>query len=113
MLELRDASAVRAVSPDFAPLAAFEIAVVTARSDDPAYDFISRCFGPKFGIDEDPVTGSAHTALTPFWAARLGREELTGLQASARSGLVRVALRGERTLLTGRAITTIEGELHA
>ncbi len=89
VLELPDASAVRAVSPDFARLAAFEIAVVTARSDDPAYDFVSRCFGPKFGIDEDPVTGSAHCALGPYWAERLGKTELTGYQASARGGIVR------------------------
>ena len=58
-----------------------------------------------------PVTGSAHTALAPFWSARLGRDELTGLQASARTGIVRTALRGERTLLTGGAVTVIEGEL--
>ncbi len=77
------------------------------------YDFVSRCFFPNVGIDEDPVTGSAHTALAPFWSARLGRPALTGLQASARSGLVRTALRGDRTLLTGRAVTVIEGELLA
>lgn len=63
------------------------------------------------GIDEDPVTGSAHTALAPFWSARLGRDELTGLQASARSGRIRTALRGDRTLLTGDAVTVLDGEL--
>ena len=113
MLELRDASAVRAVSPDFARLAAFEIAVVTARSDDPAYDFVSRCFGPKFGIDEDPVTGSAHCALGPYWAQRLGKTELRAYQASARGGVVRVRVDGDRTALGGRAVTVTRGELVA
>ena len=111
VLELADASAVRAVSPDFVRLAAFDIAVVTARSDDPAYDFVSRCFGPKFGIDEDPVTGSAHCALGPYWAERLGKTELTGYQASARGGVVRVRVEGDRTVLGGRAVTITRGEL--
>ena len=85
------------------------------RAEDPArgYDFVSRCFFPAVGIDEDPVTGSAHTALAPFWSARLGRADLTGLQASARSGLVRTELRGDRMLLTGTAVTVIDGELLA
>jgi len=113
VLELTDASAVRAVSPDFATLAAFEIAVVTARSDDPAYDFVSRCFGPKFGIDEDPVTGSAHCALGPYWAERLGKTELSAYQASARGGVVRVRVDGDRTALGGRAVTVTRGELVA
>ena len=101
------------VSPDFARLAAFEIAVVTARSDDPAYDFVSRCFGPKFGIDEDPVTGSAHCALGPYWAERLGKTELTGYQASACGGIVGVRVDGDRTALAGRAVTVTRGELVA
>src|SRR5262249_4754081 len=70
LLELGDERAVRAARPAFARLAAFDIAVLTAPSDDPAFDFVSRCFGPKFGIDEDPVTGSAHCALGPYWAER-------------------------------------------
>ena len=111
VLEVADAKAVRAARPDFSRLASFDIAVVTARSDDPAYDFVSRCFGPKFGIDEDPVTGSAHCALAPYWADRLGRPELTGYQASARGGVVRVRLDGDRTALAGRAVTIARGEL--
>ncbi len=75
------------------------------------YDFVSRGFFPRVGIDEDPVTGSAHTALAPFWSARLGRADLTGLQASTRSGLVRTSLRGDRTWLSGDAVTVIEGDL--
>ena len=113
LLELADASAVRAARPDFARLAAFDIAVLTARADDAAYDFVSRCFGPKFGIDEDPVTGSAHCALGPYWAERLGKTELTGYQASARGGVVRVRVDGDRTVLGGRAVTVTRGELVA
>ncbi|MBW8821542.1 MAG: PhzF family phenazine biosynthesis protein, partial [Streptomyces sp.] len=86
-----------------------------ARAENPdlGYDFVSRCFFPNVGIDEDPVTGSAHTALAPYWSERLGRTDLTGLQASPRSGRVRTGLRGGRTLLTGGAVTVIEGELFA
>ena len=111
VLELADERAVRAAQPDFARLASFDIAVVTAPSDDPAFDFVSRCFGPKFGIDEDPVTGSAHCALGPYWSDRLGKTGLTGYQASARGGVVRVRLAGDRTHLAGRAFTIARGEL--
>ncbi|MDT3396753.1 PhzF family phenazine biosynthesis isomerase [Streptomyces sp. B1866] len=115
LVELADEKAVRALTPDFRALAGLSHRAVaaTALAADPAagYDFVSRVFGPAVGIDEDPVTGSAHTALAPFWSARLGRDELTGLQASARTGLVRTALRGDRTLLTGTAVTVIDGDL--
>jgi PhzF family phenazine biosynthesis protein len=113
VLEVADARVVRDARPDFTRLAAFDIAVLTARADDPAYDFVSRCFGPKFGIDEDPVTGSAHCALGPYWAERLGKTELTGYQASARGGVVRVTVDGDRTVLGGRAVTVTRGELVA
>ncbi|GAA1947521.1 PhzF family phenazine biosynthesis protein [Streptomyces durmitorensis] len=117
LVELADEKTVRSLTPDHKALAEFSERgiIATAPAEDPTlgYDFVSRCFFPNVGIDEDPVTGSAHTALAPFWSQRLGRAELTGLQASARSGLVRTELRGDRTLLTGRAVTVIEGELHA
>lgn len=113
LVEVADAGAVRNARPDFSRLAAFDIAVLTARADDPAYDFVSRCFGPKFGIDEDPVTGSSHCALGPYWAERLGKNELTGYQASARGGVVRVRVDGDRTRLGGRAVTVTRGELLA
>lgn len=117
LVELADEKTVRALTPDHKALAQHSRRgiIATARAEDPtsAYDFVSRGFFPNVGIDEDPVTGSAHTALAPFWSQRLGRTELTGLQASARSGLVRTELRGDRTLLTGRAVTVIDGELHA
>jgi PhzF family phenazine biosynthesis protein len=111
LVELADASLVRAARPDFSRLAAFDIAVLTARSDDPEFDFVSRCFGPKFGIDEDPVTGSSHCALGAYWTDRLGKDELTGYQASARGGVVRVRVAGDRTFLAGRAVTVARGEL--
>ncbi|KIF70851.1 oxidoreductase [Streptomyces sp. AcH 505] len=115
LVEVADERTVRALaphSPDLMRQSRRGI-IATAAAEDPGrgYDFVSRCFFPGVGIDEDPVTGSAHTALAPFWSARFGRDELTGLQASARTGLVRTALRGERTLLTGSAVTVIEGEL--
>ncbi|MBT2418327.1 PhzF family phenazine biosynthesis protein [Streptomyces sp. ISL-22] len=117
ILELADEKTIHALRPDHKALAAYSARgiIATARAENPAlgYDFVSRCFFPNVGIDEDPVTGSAHTALAPFWSERLGRRDLTGLQASPRSGRVRTQLRGERTLLTGRAVTVIDGELVA
>ncbi|MFI9612515.1 PhzF family phenazine biosynthesis protein [Streptomyces sp. NPDC052023] len=117
LVELADEQTVHALRPDLRAIGAHSSrgVIATARAADPAlgYDYVSRCFFPNVGIDEDPVTGSAHTALAPFWSERLGRAELTGLQASTRSGRVRTELRGERTLLSGRAVTVIEGELLA
>jgi predicted PhzF superfamily epimerase YddE/YHI9 len=84
--------------------------VVTAQSAEP-YDFVSRFFGPASGIDEDPVTGSAHCALGPFWQQRLGRDDLVGFQASARGGEVKVRPAGDRVILAGKAITVLRGEL--
>ncbi|MFF4033616.1 PhzF family phenazine biosynthesis protein [Streptomyces sviceus] len=115
LVELADEKTVHALRPDLKALGACSergiIATARAENPDLGHDFVSRCFFPNVGIDEDPVTGSAHTALAPYWAERLGRTDLTGLQASARSGRVRTGLRGERTLLAGRAVTVIEGEL--
>lgn len=117
LVELADEKAVHALAPDHRALGAYSERglIATARAEDPSrgYDFVSRCFFPNLGIDEDPVTGSAHTALAPFWSGRLGSTVLTGLQASPRSGRVGTELRGDRTLLSGRAVTTIEGELLA
>lgn len=117
LLEFPDEKTVRGLSPDHRALARHSArgVIATARAEDPShgYDYVSRCFFPNVGIDEDPVTGSAHTALAPYWSQRLGRPGLTGLQASPRSGRVHTELRGDRTLLTGRAVTVIDGELHA
>ncbi|MGH3765416.1 MAG: PhzF family phenazine biosynthesis protein [Pseudonocardiaceae bacterium] len=115
-----DEAGVRALAPDFSALAhltrrdGLRAIIATAPTAGPGrgYDFVSRVFGPAVGIPEDPVTGSAHTALAPYWSARLGRDNLTGLQASARTGLVRTAVHGDRVHLTGHAITVLDGTLH-
>jgi PhzF family phenazine biosynthesis protein len=85
--------------------------IVTARSAGADYDFVSRFFAPGAGVDEDPVTGSAHCCLAPYWAEQLHRPEMIGYQASARGGIVRVRLAGDRVILGGQAITTLRGEL--
>jgi predicted PhzF superfamily epimerase YddE/YHI9 len=85
--------------------------IVTSRSDSPEYDFVSRFFAPGSGIDEDPVTGSAHCCLGPYWAGRLGKTEFVAYQASARGGIVRVRLHGDRVVLGGKAVTVLRGEL--
>ncbi|MEU6850295.1 PhzF family phenazine biosynthesis protein [Actinacidiphila alni] len=117
LIEVADERTVRALAPDFAALARHSRrgVIATAGAEDPTggYDFVSRGFFPAVGIDEDPVTGSAHTALAPFWSRRFGRASLVGHQASARGGLVRTRLLGDRVLLTGTAVTVVDGELHA
>ena len=80
-------------------------------SSGPAYDFISRFFAPAFGIDEDPVTGSAHCALGPYWGAKLGKDEIVGYQASPRGGTIAIKLRGDRVALVGRAVTILRGTI--
>ncbi len=114
LVVLPSPAALRAVAPDYRALArvAGHAAIVTAPGEG-AHDFVSRFFAPKAGVDEDPVTGSAHCSLAPYWCERLGREELTGLQASARSGVVRVRRRGARVHLLGQAVTVLRGELGA
>lgn len=105
-----DAATVRACTPDMAALAACEVmAIVTAPGD--VADVVSRVFVPAWGVDEDPVTGSAHAALAPFWAERLGRERFTAYQASARGGHLTCTLRGERAVLGGQCVTVMRGEL--
>ncbi|MEO6255697.1 MAG: PhzF family phenazine biosynthesis protein [Sphingomicrobium sp.] len=105
---LGDEAAVRAVEPDFAALAKLPFLVsVTAPGDE--QDVASRVFAAYHGIPEDPVTGSAHAALTPFWARRLGRDQFIALQASARSGVLHCRLAGNRVILGGRCTTVIVG----
>jgi len=113
LVEVADANVVRGVRPDFAALGASPAggAIVTSRSDLPACDFISRCFAPVVGVDEDPVTGAAHCCLGPFWAERLGKEELVARQVSKRGGVVKVRVAGERVHLAGQAVTVFRGEL--
>jgi PhzF family phenazine biosynthesis protein len=112
LVELVSEQAVRELTPDLAALAGYSRrGIVVTAAADAEYDFVSRFFGVGVGVPEDPVTGSAHTALTPFWASRTGRTEMIGYQASRRGGVVRVALKDDRTLLTGHAVTVIDGEL--
>jgi PhzF family phenazine biosynthesis protein len=112
-LEADSAATVRRLRPDFRRLREVETrgVIVTARSDDPAFDFVSRFFCPAGGVDEDPATGSAHCALGPFWAERLGRTSLAGLQVSARGGVIRVEVGAERVQLIGQAVTVWRGTL--
>lgn len=111
--ELDDEAAVRALKPDFAQLALLPVrgVIVTARADSPDCDFVSRFFAPQCGIPEDPVTGSAHCCLGPFWSARLNKTELSAFQASPRGGHVRVSVQNERVLLGGQAVTVLRGAL--
>ena len=105
---LADEAAVRSVRPDFAALKAFDrLVMVTAPGDE--QDVASRVFAAYHGIDEDPVTGSAHAALVPFWAKRLGRQEFTAFQASARGGLLHCRMAGDRVILGGHCQTVITG----
>lgn len=103
-------AAVRALRPDLAALRQIEImAIVTAPGD--SHDVVSRVFVPAWGVDEDPVTGSAHAALAPFWAERLGRDSFTAFQASKRGGRVACRIAGDRVILGGQCVTVIEGEM--
>lgn len=113
LLELTDAEELRDLSPDFVGLSSLPVRglIVTAKSDVPEYAFLSRFFAPAAGINEDPVTGSAHCALAPFWAERLGKTEMTAYQCSPRGGVVKVKLAGDRVLLRGKAVTVLRGEL--
>jgi predicted PhzF superfamily epimerase YddE/YHI9 len=112
-VEVENEAAVRAASPDFGALGAVKARgiIVTARASTLGYDFISRFFAPAAGINEDPVTGSAHCTLGPFWADRLGKNTLVAYQASPRGGVVQVEVKGDRILLGGQAVTVLRGEL--
>src|SRR5262245_34482666 len=104
LVELESESVVRGVAPDLARIRSIPVrgVIVTAASQSGEADFVSRFFAPQSGVDEDPVTGSAHCCLAPFWGARLGKERMTGYQASPRGGFVRVRLAGDRVILGGR-----------
>ena len=113
LVEVESESAVRGLRPDVRELKAVRArgVIVTARSDDARYDFVSRFFAPAVGVDEDPVTGSAHCCLGPFWTGRFGKQKLVGYQASARGGVVGVEVLGDRVLLSGSAVTVLHGTL--
>lgn len=114
LVEVATEAEVHALNPDFGLLNTVSArgAIVTSRSTSSAQDFISRFFAPAAGVNEDPVTGSAHTSLGPYWADRLGKSEMVGYQASARGGIVRVQISGEgRVLLSGQAVTVLKCDL--
>jgi len=113
LLEVADEDAVRALRPNFAALerVAARGVIVTAPATRNGFDFVSRFFAPRSGVNEDPVTGSAHCALGPYWQERLGKSELLAYQASARGGVVRVRVAGDRVRLGGQAVTVLTGEL--
>jgi PhzF family phenazine biosynthesis protein len=113
LVELESEKVVRTLSPDLTALRKMSArgVIVTAAGVGEGTDFVSRFFAPSVGVDEDPVTGSAHCVLAPWWAERLERDELTGYQVSARGGHVRVRSRGDRVELGGRAVTVLRGEI--
>lgn len=113
LVEVADESTLRGLKPNHHLLRELPVRgiIATAQAQTAGYDFISRFFAPGSGIDEDPVTGSAHSALAPFWGARLGKTEMTGFQASARGGVVKVVLQGDRVRMSGQAVTVLRGEL--
>ena len=113
LVEVDGEAALRMLEPDFRLLKSVtgRGVIVTSRCDTDDYDFVSRFFAPAVGIDEDPVTGSAHCCLGPYWAARLGRTTLSAYQASARGGIVGVEVKGDRVVLRGQAVTVMRGEL--
>lgn len=115
LVEIESDEALRRLEPDFNRLERVSTrgVIVTAKSSSKKYDFVSRFFGPQVGIPEDPVTGSAHCALAPYWAAKLGKDQFLAYQASARGGELRVRIEGERVIIGGQAVTTIAGELMA
>ena len=113
LVEVDGERTVRGLKPDLTALGRLPVrgTIVTGRASTADYDFISRFFAPAAGVPEDPVTGSAHCALAPFWAERLGKSELTAYQASPRGGAMRLRIAGDRVLLGGKAVTVVRGEL--
>lgn len=116
LVHVADAEAVRALDPDFAAIRALDTrgVVVTAESDIEEADFVSRFFAPQVGVPEDPVTGSTHCALAPYWARRTGKTHMVGIQLSGRGGTVRVVLDGpdaQRVDLSGKAVTIFRARL--
>jgi PhzF family phenazine biosynthesis protein len=113
LVEVESEDQVRGLVPEQSKLKKINIrgVIVTARAQTPGYDFVSRFFAPGAGVDEDPVTGSAHTALTPYWSSKLGKKEMTAYQASARGGILQVVDRGERVEIRGQAVTVFTAEI--
>jgi PhzF family phenazine biosynthesis protein len=115
LVEVDSEAAVLGIRPDFGLLRELGVrgVMVTSASETEAFDFVSRFFAPGAGIDEDPVTGSAHSCLGPYWGERLGKQEMVAYQASARGGTVHIRLAGDRVILGGQAVTVLRAELLA
>jgi PhzF family phenazine biosynthesis protein len=113
LVEVGSEAELRGIVPDFKRLATVPVRgiIVTSASDEPRFDFVSRFFAPASGVDEDPVTGSAHCCLGDFWSKRLGKTEFVAFQASSRGGVVKVRVVKDRVLLGGQAVTVVKGEL--
>src|SRR5256886_9919146 len=113
LVEVDSAATVRALKPNFVQLGELPVrgVIVTGRSDRPEFDFVSRFFAPASGVNEDPVTGSAHCTLGPYWETKLKKNEFVAFQASARGGVVKVRVAGDRVFLGGQAVTVLRGEL--
>jgi PhzF family phenazine biosynthesis protein len=113
LVEIESEAAVRGLKPDDRALSKLPVrgVMVTSRAEAGPYDFVSRFFAPGSGIAEDPVTGSAHCCLAPYWQECLGKAEMVAYQASARGGVVHVRVVGERVMLGGQAVTVMRGEL--
>lgn len=113
LVEVESEDILRGIQPNFSRLVEVEArgVIVTSRASARDYDFVSRFFAPRVGINEDPVTGSAHCCLAPYWCSKLGKDQLVGYQASSRGGVVRVRLGGDRVYLGGQAVTVLRSEL--
>jgi PhzF family phenazine biosynthesis protein len=113
LVELETEDQVRRLQPDIRGIQRIPVrgVIVTSRSQSPDYDFVSRFFAPRLGVDEDPVCGSAHCCLGPYWRQKLDRSVLTGHQVSRRGGVVKVRVDGQRVALIGHAVTVLRGEL--
>ena len=115
LVEVDSEEVVRSMKPDITLLGkvAARGVIVTSRASSGEYDFVSRFFAPQVGVNEDPVTGSAHCCLTPYWSKRLNKREMMAYQASARGGVLRVRVDGDRVFLSGQAVTVMRGDLQA
>jgi PhzF family phenazine biosynthesis protein len=113
LVEVDSESSVRQMKPDFAVLSAIDARgfIVTSKAESAGYDFVSRFFAPSAGVNEDPVTGSAHCCLGPFWQKKLGKNSMNACQVSPRGGAVKVGVRGERVILGGQAVTVMQGTI--
>jgi predicted PhzF superfamily epimerase YddE/YHI9 len=111
LVEVESEAMVKSLKPNFSLLERVECrgVIVTSKSDSQAYDFVSRCFYPATGVNEDPVTGSAHCCLGPYWQSKLMKTEMNAWQCSGRGGFLKLKITGDRILISGKAITTLRG----